>query len=59
MFNYQLQGSLFKKIKRFVNYFILIFLFFIVNNGNILTDGRRRYIRNESEYFYCILDGNF
>ena len=47
MFNYQLQGSLFKKIKRFVYYLMLPFLFYTVNNEKILADGRRRYKRNE------------
>ena len=47
MFNYQLQGSFFGKIKTFVYYFMLTFLFYIVSNGNILTDGRRRYKHNE------------
>ena len=42
MFDYQLKNLCFKKIKRFVYYFTL-FMFYIVNNGNILTDGRRRY----------------
>ena len=42
MFDYQLKSLFFKKIKRFVYYFTL-FIFYIVNNGNILTDGRRRY----------------
>ena len=46
MFN-KSQDSFFKKIKRFGNYIILTFFFYIVDNGNILTDGRRRYKRNE------------
>ena len=46
MFN-KPQGLFLKKIKRFVYYFMRTFLFYIVNNGKILTDGRRRYKRNE------------
>ena len=46
MIGYRFQGSFFKKIKRFVYLFMLTFLY-IVNNENILTDGRRRYRRNE------------
>ena len=46
MFN-KSQDLFFKKIKKFANYFIQTFLFYIVNNGNILTDGRRHYKRNE------------
>ena len=46
MFDYQLKNLFLKKIKRFVYYFML-FTFYIVNNGNILIDGRRRYRRTE------------
>ena len=46
MFDYQLKSLFFKKIKRLAYYFTL-FIFYIVNNGNILTNGRRRYERTE------------
>ena len=45
MFDYQLKRLFFKKIERFIYYFTL-FIFNIVNNGNILTDGKRRYRRS-------------
>ena len=46
MLDYQLKSLFFKKIKRFAYYFTL-FTFYIVNNGNILTNERRRYKRTE------------